>query len=116
MRSELQLPYFNVCGPAAAPRLTCERNLGRAIFLAAIEDYRSPEPERHESAALFLYPQSHEWQIRYDWAVALAEGLNPAWLRDALDRSKGQWDVQRSTRMQSPRPSRPTRHARRCDQ
>ena len=26
-----------------------------------------------------------EWQDHYDWAVALLEGLNPAWLRDALD-------------------------------
>ena len=42
----------------------------------------------HKDAERFLYPQTQEWQDHYDWAVSLADGLNPAWLRDSLDRSR----------------------------
>ena len=55
--------------------------------------------ELHKNAKQFLYPQTPEWQEHYDWAVALADGLNPAWLRDALDKFKAKWDRQRSERM-----------------
>jgi hypothetical protein len=81
------------------------RNLGSAIFLVAIEDYRSLREEQHKSAEQFLYPQTPEWQEHFDWAVALAEGLNPAWLRDTLDRFKEKWDGQRSARIRPTRPS-----------
>jgi hypothetical protein len=80
---------------ASTPR---KRNLGGAIFLAAIEDYRGSNEEIHKNAEQFLYPQTPEWQDHYDWAVALADGLDPAWLRDALDRFKDKWDGQRSPR------------------
>lgn len=83
--------------PAGARR----RNLGGAILLAAIGDYRSMDDEAHEDADEFLYPRTRECQEHYDWAVSVAEGLNPAWLRDALDRSKRKWDVQRLERRTS---------------
>jgi hypothetical protein len=85
--------------PIFRPAMPRNRNLGNAILLAAIEDYRSLHEERHDSAERFLFPQSPEWQHHYDWVVSLAEGLNTAWLRDVLDRSKSKWDEQRLARM-----------------
>ena len=76
-------------------------SLGGAILLAAIGDYRSMDDEIHRDAALFLYPRTPERQEHYDWAVSVAGGLNPAWLRDALDRSKRTWDLQRLQRRAS---------------
>jgi hypothetical protein len=73
-------------------------SLGGAILLAAIGDYRSTDDEVHNDASKFLYPRTPERQEHYDWAVSMSGGLNPAWLRDALDRSKGKWDVQRLER------------------
>jgi hypothetical protein len=88
-------------GPIYQPSKLRRRNLGDAIFLAAIKDYRSMDEKVHENAEQFLYPRTIEWQDHYDWAVALAEGFNPAWLRDALDRFKAKWDRQRFERMAS---------------
>jgi len=73
-------------------------SLGGAILLAAIGDYRSMDDEVHRDANQFLYPRTRERQEHYDWAVSMAGGLNPVWLRDALDRSKRKWDVQRLER------------------
>jgi hypothetical protein len=81
------------------PSKTAKRSLGAAIFLVAIDDYRSADDQEHKSAERFLYPKTPEWQEHYDWAVALTDGLNPAWLRDALDRSKTKWDRERSRQM-----------------
>jgi hypothetical protein len=75
-----------------------KRNLGGAIVLAAIGDYRGMDEQAHNDAALFLYPKTDEQQQHYDWAVALAAEVNPAWLRDALDRFKTKWDWQRFER------------------
>jgi hypothetical protein len=80
----------------AAPRM---HNLGSAILLAAIDDYRCLDEEAHDHAQRFLYPQRPAWQNHFDWVVSLVEGLNPAWLRDALDRSRGKWDEQRLARI-----------------
>lgn len=74
------------------------RSLGGAILLAAVDDYRSMDECVHKDAEQFLYPQTPEWQEQYDWAVSLADGLNPAWLRDALDKFKPKWDGQRFER------------------
>jgi hypothetical protein len=74
------------------------RNLGGAIFWTAILDYRSLDQEAHEDAAKFLYPKTAEWQGQFDWALALTDGMNSDWLRDALDRFKSQWDRQRALR------------------
>jgi hypothetical protein len=82
------------------------RNLGSAIFLHAIQDYRSLNEDTHKDAERFLYPQTPESQDHYDWAVGLMEGLDPAWLRSSLDRFKGRWDGQRFARMGSARPIR----------
>ena len=76
-----------------------KRNLGNAILLAAIEDYRSSDHEAHNHARQFLYPQTAEWRDHLDWVVSMADGLNPAWLRDVLDRSRSKWDEQRYARM-----------------
>jgi hypothetical protein len=78
-------------------------SLGGAILLAAIGDYRSTDDEVHRDADQFLYPRTPERQNHYDWAVSVAGGLNPTWLRDALDRSKRTWDVQRLQRQTSRR-------------
>jgi uncharacterized protein YdaU (DUF1376 family) len=75
-----------------------KRSLGAAILLAAIDDYRSTDDLRHKDAGEFLYPQTFEGQKQYNWAVGLTEGLNPTWLRDALDRCKRKWDRQRAER------------------
>jgi hypothetical protein len=73
-------------------------SLGGAILLAAIADYRSMDDAVHKDADQFLYPRTPECQDHYNWAVSMAGGLNPAWIRDALDRSKRKWDVQRLER------------------
>lgn len=98
---------------ATKPAQVRQRNLGSAIFLVALVDYHSLQAEVHESAAKFLYPKTSEWQTHYDWAVALAGGLNPAWLRDVLDRCKAKWDVQRSARMHFTKPLRSAAKQRR---
>jgi hypothetical protein len=82
--------------PIERPSQTNMRSLGGAIFLVAIQDYRSADEQEHKSAELFLYPRTREWQEQYDWAVALTEGLDPAWLREALDKCKNKWDRQRA--------------------
>jgi hypothetical protein len=82
------------------------RNLGSAIFLAAIRDYRSLNEDSHKDAERFLYPQTPDSQDHYDWAVGLMKGLDPEWLRNSLDRFKGRWDGQRFARMASMGPIR----------
>jgi hypothetical protein len=78
------------------PTTARKRNLGGAILLAAIDDYGSTDDLTHKDAEEFLYPKTLEGQGHYDWAVGLADGVNPAWLRDALDRCKRRWDGQRA--------------------
>ena len=75
------------------------RNLGSAILLAAVQDYRCMDEDRHKDAERFLYPLTPESQAHYDWVVSLDDGLNPAWLRDMLDRSRNKWDWQRGARI-----------------
>lgn len=75
-----------------------KRTLGGAIFLVAIDDYRSMDEHEHRDAARFLYPTTRQWRNQYEWALALTEGLNPTWLRDSLDRWRVKWDGQRRER------------------
>jgi hypothetical protein len=107
MMAELRLAKLELLstGTAHQPGTPRQRNLGGAIFLVAIDDYRSLDEEIHQSAKRFLYPTTAAWQDHFDWAVALADGLNPGWLRDALDRSRGNWDRQRAARIRSRGPS-----------
>ena len=94
-----------VCIPLSTSRLAYQpsrpriRNLGAAILLAAVQDYRRLDEEMHQGAAQFLYPQTQESQDHYEWVVSLADGVNPAWLRDSLDRSRKKWDWQRAERI-----------------
>ena len=76
-----------------------ERSLGFAIFVVATEDYGSIDPEIHADARDFLFPPTADWKNQFDWAVSLAEGLNPGWLRDALNRSRFSWDQERADRL-----------------
>jgi hypothetical protein len=76
-----------------------DRNLGGAIFLVAIDDYSNIDDEVHQDARDFLYPVTSDWQDQFDWAVSLADELDPGWLRSALDRSRFSWDVQRAERL-----------------
>jgi hypothetical protein len=85
--------------PAYQPARPRIRNLGSAILLLAVQDYRSLDEERHKDAERFLYPLTAELQAHYDWVVSLDDGLNPVWLRELLDRSKDKWDWQRSARI-----------------
>jgi hypothetical protein len=81
------------------PPTPAKRNLGIAILAGAIEDYRCSDPEAHAHAKEFLYPRTTDWRDHYNWVVSLAEGVNPAWFRDVLDRSQSKWDEQRYVRM-----------------
>ncbi len=72
-----------------------KRDLGAAILAAAIEDYLSLDNQAHWSAAQFLYPKTREFQDHYDWVTAMAEDVNRAWLRDALDSHRKEWDRMR---------------------
>jgi hypothetical protein len=83
----------------SAPAEEVGRNLGNAIILTAIRDYLDERQDVHESAANFLYPRTDAWRAQYEWALALAAGLNPQWLRGALDRSRAVWDVERYARI-----------------
>lgn len=85
--------------PTYQPVRPRTRNLGAAILLAAVQDYRSLNEDVHKDAERFLYPQTQESQEHYDWVVSMADGLNPAWLRDSLDRSRSKWDWQRGGRI-----------------
>jgi hypothetical protein len=103
MTAELQIARleFHSTGAAYHRPPARMRNLGSAILLVAIEDYRGTDEELHLHAELFLYPQKARWQTHYDWVVSLADGFDPAWLRSGLDRLKSQWDVERFARMRS---------------
>lgn len=95
--TELEMKAMEIFTTAVLPPSSTgrKRDLGGAILLAAIDDYRSMDEETHKDAQQFLYPQSEEWRDHYDWVVGLAEGVNGAWLRDALDRFRPQWDAER---------------------
>jgi len=101
MTAELRLAKLELfsTGLAYEPPKLRERNLGGAIFLVAIDDYRNTDEEIHETAKKFLYPTRANWQGHFDWAVSLTEGLDPGWLRDALDRSRSIWDEQRAAQL-----------------
>jgi hypothetical protein len=100
MTDEMKLAHMAIYAESTIyrPAQTRKRSLGAAIFLVAIEDYRGADEQDHRTAKRFLYPQTRQWQEHYEWALALADELNPAWLRDALDRLKGNWDTQRAER------------------
>jgi hypothetical protein len=85
--------------PSYQPVKPRMRNLGAAILLAAVRDYRCMDEERHKDAEWFLYPLTPEARAHYDWVVSMDDGLNPAWLRDLLDRSRNKWDWQRGARI-----------------
>jgi hypothetical protein len=86
--------------PAYQPARTHKRyNLGAAILLAAVQDYRSLDEDVHKDAEWFLYPQTQKSRDHLDWVVSLADGVNPAWLRHSLDRSRSKWDWQRGARI-----------------
>ena len=74
----------------------CKRNLGSAILLAAVRDYRSRDRRVHEHAREFLYPRTTETRNHFAWVLTLAPGVDPAWLREALDRRQPLWDRQRA--------------------
>ena len=62
--------------PPSRPRKRC--NLGAAILLAAVQDYRSLNEDLHKDAERFLYPRTLESQAHYNWVVSLVDELNPA--------------------------------------
>ena len=101
MSNEMKLVNTDIVAVMDPPSQIKKRSLGVAIFLFAIADYCSLDEQEHKTAEQFLYPQTREWQEHYAWAVALAEGLNPAWLRDALDRFRAEWDGKRAGLMAS---------------
>ena len=72
-----------------------KRNIGSAILIAAVEDYMGMDEQAHASAAQFLFPEEPAYREHYDWVVAMAAGVNRAWLRDALDRVRPRWDKER---------------------
>jgi hypothetical protein len=109
MTNEMKLEReISRLGTPYKPAQAKKRSLGGAIFLVAIADYRGTDDQEHQSAQRFLYPQTREWRKHYDWAVELAEGINPAWLREALDSFRGKWDGERTARI-----ARETRRAER---
>lgn len=73
-----------------------KRNLGCAILVAAIEDYQSLDDLTRASAARFLFPATREYREHYSWVVSMATGVNPVWLREALDHARSHWDRART--------------------
>lgn len=109
-QAKLELFSTGTMFPAAQPT---QRNLGGAIFLVAIDDYRSIDDEIHQTAKEFLFPQTAEWQEHFDWAVSLTEGLNGEWLRSELDRTRAKWNQQRAARRRAHGRTRSQRMTRR---
>jgi hypothetical protein len=75
-----------------------KRNLGGAVILSAIEDYRSPNEQAHRDAAPFLYPRNRRDRADFAWAVAMAETINEQWLRELLDQKRRVWDAERAAK------------------
>jgi hypothetical protein len=70
-------------------------NLGCSIVAVAVNDYRSPNAEVHCHAREFLYPRTREARDHLSWVVAMATGVDEAWLREMLDERRDRWDAQR---------------------
>lgn len=114
---------YLAAGLAYRPPAARSRNLGLEIFLVAIQDYRALNAWAHRDAKAFLYPRTAKRRNHYDWVVSLTEELNPAWLRDALDRFQSQWDEERRQRrvwrvhkMHSPKGKRNVAKTSRADE
>lgn len=71
------------------------RNLGAEILAMAVEDYRAGDCDEYESARRFLYPCTGHEREHFEWAVSMVSSVDPAWLRQSLDRMRPQWDAQR---------------------
>lgn len=71
------------------------RNLGAAMLLAAIQDYRSRDREAHAEAAEFLYPSTEDAREHPSLVVSMNDNLNPVWFREMLDKARFKWDAQR---------------------
>ena len=71
------------------------RNLGLAILLAAIADYRCATPKLHDGAEAFLYPRTAEDRAQFEWVMGMLPSVNAAWLRQSLDCYRIKWDGQR---------------------
>ena len=99
MSKEVEMVFSHGVSVQPPGKVRKRSNLGTAILLAAVLDYRSLHEEVHRDAARFLYPQTPEARDHYAWVVSLAEGLNPAWLRSSLDRSRAKWDWLRRARV-----------------
>jgi hypothetical protein len=72
-------------------------NLGAAILLSAVEDYRDGNLQNHNSAKLFLYPQHERYENHLAWAAGYTE-WTMVHLRATLDRERPQWDAARKGR------------------
>ncbi len=110
-------------GLAYRPPAARSRNLGLEIFLTAIQDYRGLNGWAHRDAKAFLYPRTAKRRNHYDWVVSLSKELNPAWLREALDRFQSEWDeerrqrrVSRAHKITSPKGKRNVRKTSRVDE
>src|ERR1700761_8376705 len=71
------------------------RDLGLAILVVAIADYRGGDEQLHRDAARFLYPQTATRRRHYEWAVDMQNKVTAEWLRGHLDRARPEWDAQR---------------------
>jgi hypothetical protein len=100
--------------PSYQPDIARMRNLGAAILLAAVLDYRSLDEEWHTDAERFLYPLTPESRAHYDWVISLEDGLNAKWVRNMLDRSRTRWDGQRNARVRATGRRRTSDEARKC--
>jgi hypothetical protein len=63
--------------------------------MLAVEDYQHGNPENHESARKFLYPEISVAEEHLAEIVGLMNGLSIVALREALDRLRPQWNAAR---------------------
>jgi hypothetical protein len=59
-----------------------------------VQDYVNADEWDYESAARFLYAEDDLWRDHREWACSIAN-VDPAWLRDALQRNRRIWDEDR---------------------
>lgn len=97
-RIEIDEQELSSSAPLSSLLSPPKRNLGCGILIAAIEDYLSLDDQTQSSSAHFLFPTVPEYRERYEWVISMAPGVNPAWLRDALDHARPNWDRQRAER------------------
>jgi hypothetical protein len=73
------------------------QNLGNALILQAIQDYREGSGLDHKSASQFLFPTTAAYRKHFSWAIGLSS-LDEGHTRRRLDELRRVWNANREKR------------------